>query len=145
MSDELTEPEAEQPQDDNLRDRLETIYLALRAKDVTVRKYERQITANIECIELARQRNSVANAAMRQQENFLRVKAARALRDETGLNPSPGMIPRENAQEMRLRLANKFKAAQADANAKLANPPIQPFKTNETDRETKPDGATLQS
>lgn len=100
--------------------RFDAIYNAMRAKDVTVRKFERMIAAELAKVAKAQQAVTVATTAIRSQERWLKKKAAAELRQEAGIKTIPGFQgPNESATDMRRRITEKFRAVTADAVAKI--------------------------
>lgn len=110
-------PDSPQPA---LGARFDAIYDELRAKDSTVRQYERKIASELASINLAKQRISVALSAVRTQERWLKKEAAARLRKEAGVKTIPGFHgPVETATDMRRRINDKFNAVTADALKKI--------------------------
>lgn len=100
--------------------RFDAIYNEMRAKDVTVRQYERKIAAELDVIAHAQQRISLATSAIRSQERWIKKNAAAMLRKEAGVKTIPGFKgPSESATDMRRRINEKFRAVTADALAKI--------------------------
>jgi dsDNA-specific endonuclease/ATPase MutS2 len=100
--------------------RFQAIYDDMRAQDATVRQYERKIAAELDAINLAKQRISVALSAVRTQERWLKKQAAAQLRKEAGVKTIPGFQgPVETATDMRRRINEKFNSVTADALKKI--------------------------
>jgi hypothetical protein len=100
--------------------RFQAIYKQMRDGDVTVRKFERVIAAELDRIAIAKQQIIVATTAIRSQERWLKKGAAAQVRAEAGIKTIPGFHgPVESATEMRRRINEKFRASSADALANL--------------------------
>lgn len=99
---------------------------ALIDNDSTIKRYLRAIETEKHIIKKCRQRIAIANGAIRNQKNFLKRQNGDFVRELSGIQAVPGMLPkRESASQAQKRIKREYQAALRTAQAELeaANPP----------------------
>jgi hypothetical protein len=112
-----------------LLDQLETRFVFLRDRDVTIRKYQREMDRQAQAMRRAYELRKIARLAQRKHEEWLREEAAVWVRQKNGIKTIPGFNSRrESAIRFRMSISEKQKAATIAARAILngKTPPEQP-------------------
>lgn len=104
----------------SLLEQLNARFAAMRALDVTVRRYERVIEVQRAKILECRQHIRIAENAINSQERYLKKRAAEQIREEAGVKVIPGFTTaKEGLKEFRAKMRAKEMEARAEVRAQL--------------------------
>ncbi|MDQ5979489.1 MAG: hypothetical protein QG602_2463 [Verrucomicrobiota bacterium] len=116
MSDNPTDPVPPPP----LLAQLESIFQSLRARDRTIKKYDREMQTQADAMRRAHALRKIARGAQKKHEAWLREEAAMIVRKRNGVRTIPGFAStRESAIAFRQALNEKHRAAARAAKAIL--------------------------